>query len=81
MSGKIPRIALTPGEPAGIGPDLSLLLSQQAQTSELVTICDPELLQQRATQLGLPFRFRLFDPDRAAQPAAAVSAQNDRAAG
>jgi len=71
MSGKIPRIALTPGEPAGIGPDLSLLLSQQAQTSELVTICDPELLQQRATQLGLPFRFRLFDPDRAAQPAAA----------
>ena len=71
MTGKIPRIALTPGEPAGIGPDLSLLLSQQAQTAELVTICDPELLQQRAAQLGLPFHFRPFDPARAAQPSTA----------
>ena len=71
MTGKFPRIALTPGEPAGIGPDLCLLLSQQVQTAELVTICDPELLQQRATQLKLPFRFRLFDPAQAAQPSAA----------
>jgi 4-hydroxythreonine-4-phosphate dehydrogenase len=71
MPDKIPRIALTPGEPAGIGPDLCLLLAQQVQTAELVTICDPELLQQRATQLGLPFRFRLFDPTRTAQPSAA----------
>jgi 4-hydroxythreonine-4-phosphate dehydrogenase len=67
MAAKIPRIALTPGEPAGIGPDLSLLLAQQAQTVELVTVCDPELLQQRATRLGLPFQFRLFDPGRNAQ--------------
>jgi len=71
MPDRIPRIALTPGEPAGIGPDLCLLLAQQVQTAELVTICDPELLQQRATQLGLPFRFRLFDPARTAQPSAA----------
>ncbi|MEN8205716.1 MAG: 4-hydroxythreonine-4-phosphate dehydrogenase PdxA [Pseudomonadota bacterium] len=67
MPGKTPRIALTPGEPAGIGPDLCLLLAQQEQTAELVTICDPELLQQRALQLGLPFRFHLFDPARTAQ--------------
>jgi len=71
MTGKILRIALTPGEPAGIGPDLCLLLAQQAQTAELVVICDPELLQQRATQLGLPFQFRLFDPAQAAQQSAA----------
>jgi 4-hydroxythreonine-4-phosphate dehydrogenase len=71
MTGKILRIALTPGEPAGIGPDLCLLLAQQAHTAELVTLCDPDLLQQRATQLGLPFRFRLFDPALAAQPSAA----------
>ena len=71
MTGKLLRIALTPGEPAGIGPDLCLLLAQQAHTVELVTICDPELLQQRATQLNLPFRFRLFDSTQAAQPSAA----------
>ncbi len=71
MTGKILRIALTPGEPAGIGPDLCLLLAQQAHTIELVTVCDPELLQQRATQLNLPFRFRLLDPTQAAQPSAA----------
>ncbi|MGB5427974.1 MAG: 4-hydroxythreonine-4-phosphate dehydrogenase PdxA, partial [Gammaproteobacteria bacterium] len=67
MSVKTPRIALTPGEPAGIGPDLCLLLAQQPQAAEIVTVCDPELLQQRAAQLGLPFRFHLFDPGRTAQ--------------
>jgi 4-hydroxythreonine-4-phosphate dehydrogenase len=65
------RIALTPGEPAGIGPDLCLLLAQQPQAAELVTLCDPELMQQRATLLGLPFRYRLFDPACAIQPSAA----------
>jgi len=58
----ITRIALTPGEPAGIGPDLCLSLAQQALNSELVTICDPELLEKRAAQLQVPFRYRLFDP-------------------
>lgn len=65
------RIALTPGEPAGIGPDLCLLLAQQPQAAEIVTVCDPELLQQRAAQLGLPFHFRLFDPAYATQPTTA----------
>ena len=63
MPSKTLRIALTPGEPAGIGPDLCLLLAQQERTAELVVICDPELLAQRATALGLPFRPRIFDRD------------------
>ncbi len=57
------RIAVTPGEPAGIGPDLCLLLAQQPQEMELVTICDPHLLEQRAARLGLPFSYRRFEPD------------------
>ncbi len=65
------RIALTPGEPAGIGPDLCLLLAQQPQAAELVLVCDPELLRQRAARLGLPFRFHLFDPARAARQTSA----------
>ncbi len=61
MSRNILRIALTPGEPAGIGPDLCLLLAQQQLDIELVVIADPELLAQRAKILGLPLRSRLFD--------------------
>ena len=49
----MPVLALTPGEPAGIGPDLTVQLAQQAQPWPLVAFCDPALLQQRARQLRL----------------------------
>jgi 4-hydroxythreonine-4-phosphate dehydrogenase len=65
------RIALTPGEPAGIGPDLCLLLAQQELDVELVTICDPELLQQRAGLLGLPFNYRIYQPEALPEKSAA----------
>lgn len=52
------RIALTPGEPAGIGPDLVIALAQQAQAHEIVAIADPELLRTRARQLNLPLQLR-----------------------
>ncbi|MBB1356352.1 4-hydroxythreonine-4-phosphate dehydrogenase PdxA, partial [Pseudoalteromonas sp. SR45-5] len=34
------RIAITPGEPAGIGPDLLLTLAQQAWDAQLIAIAD-----------------------------------------
>ncbi|MDD2761381.1 MAG: 4-hydroxythreonine-4-phosphate dehydrogenase PdxA [Methylomonas sp.] len=49
-----PRIALTPGEPAGIGPDLCVQLVQESHDFELIAIADPALLTQRAEDLGLP---------------------------
>jgi 4-hydroxythreonine-4-phosphate dehydrogenase len=52
----VKRLLITPGEPAGIGPDLLAMLSQDAQRAELVAVCDPDLLRQRALQLGLPLR-------------------------
>lgn len=52
------RIALTPGEPAGIGPDLIITLAQQAQQHEIVAIADPRLLQARAQQLGFNLQLR-----------------------
>lgn len=61
------RIALTAGEPAGIGPDLCVQLAQQQQTCELVVIADPQLLQQRAQQLGLPIKLELTDLAKPAQ--------------
>ncbi len=65
------RIALTPGEPAGIGPDLVITLAQTAQVHELVAIADPELLQARARLLGLPLELLPYTPENPAQPLAA----------
>ena len=44
---------LTPGEPAGIGPDLCLLLAREPQPETLIVIASRALLAERATQLGL----------------------------
>ncbi len=52
---KLPIVAVTPGEPAGIGPDLCLRILDQPHDCHLVLIADPQLLQQRAALLGLPF--------------------------
>lgn len=51
-----PTIALTAGEPAGIGPDLIIQLAQRPCSAQRVVIADPELLHARARQLGLPLR-------------------------
>lgn len=49
-----PRILITPGEPAGVGPDIVVQLAQHAWPAELVVITDPEMLLARAKQLDLP---------------------------
>lgn len=51
-------IALTPGEPAGIGPDLCLQLIQAPHNVAVVLIADPVVLQARARHLGLSFSYR-----------------------
>ncbi|MDN5848480.1 MAG: 4-hydroxythreonine-4-phosphate dehydrogenase PdxA [Nitrococcus sp.] len=61
-----PRIALTTGEPAGIGPDLTAMLAQKPPPCELVAVGDPELLEQRADAIGLPLETRPFRPDAGA---------------
>lgn len=55
------QIALTPGEPAGVGPDLIVRLAQAPQPCELIVYADPQLLESRAHLLGLPLRLR--DPN------------------
>lgn len=55
-------LAITPGEPAGIGPDLAIMLAQQQWPVPLVFIADPSLLTQRAEVLGLPFKVLVY-PD------------------
>ncbi|WP_320153500.1 4-hydroxythreonine-4-phosphate dehydrogenase PdxA [uncultured Tolumonas sp.] len=63
----IPRIVITPGEPAGIGPDLVLSLTEQAWPVELVIVADPALLQQRAEALGKQINIQPYDAHRPAQ--------------
>ncbi len=46
-------LAITPGEPAGIGPDLVVQIAQQVWDRPLVAIANPDLLTRRAEQLGL----------------------------
>lgn len=65
---KVKRIAITPGEPAGIGPDLVLSLLQHEWPHELVICANSQLMVERAAQLGLPVEIIDYDPARPAQP-------------
>ena len=47
-------IVITPGEPAGIGPELVIQLLQQPHPRPLTVIADPALLLERAIAIGLP---------------------------
>ncbi|MCU7814412.1 MAG: 4-hydroxythreonine-4-phosphate dehydrogenase PdxA [Candidatus Thiodiazotropha sp. (ex Rostrolucina anterorostrata)] len=65
----ISRLALTPGEPAGIGPDLCVMLAQHPYPeTEIVVVADPFLLQQRAERLGLALELLPFDNKQPATP-------------
>ncbi len=60
----VPTLALTAGEPAGIGPDLCVQLAQQSLPCKLVVIADRELLLSRAHQLQL--HLKLIDVSKIA---------------
>jgi 4-hydroxythreonine-4-phosphate dehydrogenase len=62
-------LALTAGEPAGIGPDLCVLIAQRRWQRPLICIADPTLLVERARQMNVPLQVRHFDP---ATPACAA---------
>ena len=66
--------AVTPGEPAGIGPDLCLLLAAAPQPQPLVAIASLELLEARANQLQLNVQLLAVSPQAwPTQPAPAGS--------
>ena len=56
-----PRIALTSGEPAGIGPDLCLAIACEPVNCELVCLADRGLLAERAKQLNLQVVLHDYD--------------------
>ncbi|WP_313449936.1 4-hydroxythreonine-4-phosphate dehydrogenase PdxA, partial [Pseudescherichia sp.] len=64
----VQRIVITPGEPAGIGPELVVQLAQRDWPMELVICADPQLLAERALTLGLPLTLLPYDANLPAQP-------------
>ena len=64
----VSRVTLTPGEPAGIGPDLAVALAQRDWPVELVVCAAPDLLLERAALLGLPLTLQPYQPGLPATP-------------
>lgn len=59
---KIKRIIVTAGEPAGIGPDLVLALSQLDWPHQIVVCADKRLLSDRAVELGIEVELVDYHP-------------------
>ena len=51
-----PRLALVPGEPAGIGPELCVRIAQRQQAARIVVLADPDTMRAAAQAIGLPLR-------------------------
>jgi 4-hydroxythreonine-4-phosphate dehydrogenase len=64
----VPRIVITSGEPAGIGPDACVSLAQSAWPADIVVAADTELLSATAGALGLTINLERYDSS--APPAA-----------
>jgi 4-hydroxythreonine-4-phosphate dehydrogenase len=64
----VPRLVLTSGEPAGIGPDLCLAVAARDWPCALVVAGDPALLASRARQLALTIELEPYLPGREARP-------------
>jgi 4-hydroxythreonine-4-phosphate dehydrogenase len=58
---RLPRLIVTSGEPAGIGPDLCLAIAARDWPCDVVVAADTELLSQRARQLQLDIRLLPYD--------------------
>ncbi|PWQ95922.1 4-hydroxythreonine-4-phosphate dehydrogenase PdxA [Leucothrix arctica] len=62
------RLAITCGEPAGIGVDLVLEIAQDAQNAQLVVIADALVLSERAKLLNLGITLIPYDKDAQTLP-------------
>lgn len=65
MTSITPKLAITAGEPAGIGPDIILTLASQGQWShDFIVLADPQVLATRSQQLGLSVPLLEYDPNQ-----------------
>ena len=55
------KLAITPGEPAGVGPDLIITLAQQQWQAMLVVFANAALMRTRANALNIPLTLLPYD--------------------
>lgn len=60
MNKSFPRIIVTAGEPAGIGPDLCVMLAHKVLSAQLTVIADADMLRARAAQIGAPIQIKPY---------------------
>jgi 4-hydroxythreonine-4-phosphate dehydrogenase len=63
-----PVLAVTPGEPAGIGPECALRLVRQCPDLRVVLIADPGLLRATARDLSMAMSIRSWQQGEAVEP-------------
>lgn len=67
---RLPRLWVTTGEPAGVGPELVLDFARNPIDAELVVVADPGLLRERANRLGINPTIEIWRSGVTATPAA-----------
>jgi 4-hydroxythreonine-4-phosphate dehydrogenase len=68
MSIATPVLAVTPGEPAGIGPEILLKLCRAHPEFRILAVADPQLLQQAAATLGYRQTIARWNPGMDIRP-------------
>jgi len=68
MSASSPLLVITPGEPAGIGPEITLKLVRDHPELQLVAVADPECLQRAARALQIDVRLAHWAPETPLRP-------------
>ncbi len=58
----IPVLALTPGEPAGIGPECTVRLAHRHPELRLLAVADPQMLENAASALGIKLAINSWQP-------------------
>lgn len=65
MTETMPLLAVTPGEPAGIGPEIVLRFHEEHPEFRIVAVADPELFEETAQTLGLKIDMQSWEPSTA----------------
>ena len=60
-------IALTSGEPSGIGPDIAIIYAQKERSENLRIYADPDALIERAKLLNLPLILKESSTNKAGE--------------
>lgn len=69
----VPRIVVTSGEPAGIGPDACVVLAQADWPADIIVAADASLIAATAAALNLPLDIKIYDPSQPVVPHVAGS--------